>query len=146
MKSIKYIGIAEAGKFRIVNDKLFREELSRLGNGRYDVVIQKHRRSKSNPQLGYLFGCVYPLFLRAAIDMGWEDFTSVEDVDVWCKSMFAGKEIINRQTGQIMSVPGLKRDMTTTEMSAFTNQVRDYAAENFACYIPGPMEQMKIEL
>ena len=146
MKPIKYIAIAEAGKFRIVNDKLFREELSRLGNGRYDLIIQKHRRSKSNPQLGYLFGCVYPLFLRAAIDFGWEDFTSVDDVDVWCKSMFAGKEIINRQTGQILSVPGLKRDMTTTEMSAFTNQVRDYAAENFGCYIPGPMEQMKIEL
>ena len=146
MKPIKYIGIAEAGKFRIVNDKLFREELSRLGNGRYDVVIQKHRRSKSNPQLGYLFGCVYPIFLRAAIDMGWEDFASVDDVDVWCKSMFANKDIINRQTGQIMSVPGLKRDMTTTEMSAFTNQVRDYAAENFGCYIPGPMEQMQMEL
>ena len=146
MKPIKYIGIAQAGKFRIVNDGLFREELSRLGNGRYDVIIQKHRKAKSNPQLGYLFACVYPLFLRAAIDFGWEDFTSVDDIDTFCKSMFANKEIINRQTGQIMSVPGLKRDMTTTEMSAFTNQVRDYAAENFGCYIPEPETQIKIEL
>ena len=146
MKPIKYIAIAEAGKFRIVNDKLFREELSRLDNGRYDIIIQKHKRHKSNPQLGYLYSAVYPMFLQAAIDFGWEDFTSVDDVDVWCKSMFAGKEIINRQTGQIITVPGLKRDMTTLDMSVYTNQVRDYAAENFGCYIPEPMEQMKIEL
>ena len=146
MKPIKYIAIAEAGKFRIVNDKLFREELSRLDNGRYDIIIQKHKRHKSNPQLGYLFGAVYPMFLQAAIDFGWEDFTSVDDVDVWCKSMFAGKEIINRQTGQIITVPGLKRDMTTLDMSAYTNQVRDYAAENFNTYIPEPGTQIEMAL
>ena len=71
MKPVKYIAIVEAGKFRIVNDKLFREELSRLDNGRYDIIIQKHKRHKSNPQLGYLFSCVYPMFLQAAIDFGW---------------------------------------------------------------------------
>ena len=45
-----------------------------------------------------------------------------------------------------MTVPGMKRDMTTTEMSAYTNQVRDYAAEYFNTYIPELGQQIEIAL
>ena len=145
MKPIKYIGIAEAGKFRIVNDKLFREELSRLGNGRYDLIIQKHRRSKSNPQLRWLYGQVYPIVLKGLTDAGWE-FTTIAEVDEYCKSMFASREVLNRHTGEIMAVPGLKRDMTTTELSTYVDAIRDWASEYLNINIPEPMQQMTMEL
>ena len=142
---LQAIGIGDGVSFRVVNGSVFYQQLNAL-KGRFTLTVQKYRRGKSNPQLGYLFGCVYPMFLRAAVDAGWEDFTSVEDVDTWCKSMFAGRDIVNRQTGQIMTVPGLKRDMTTTELSAYTNQVRDYAAEYFNTYIPEPGTQIEMAL
>src|SRR5574344_2962996 len=127
---LEAIGIGDGVSFRVVNSFDFYRELNTL-KGRFTLTVQRYRRSKSQPQLGYLFGCVYPMFLRAAIDAGWEDLTSVSDVDTWCKAMLAGRDIVNRQTGQIMTVPGMKRDMTKTELSAYTNQVRDYAADYF---------------
>ena len=59
--------------------------------------------------------------------------------------MFANKELINKDTGQIISVPALKREMTTVEMSTFTNQVRDYAAEFLNIIIPDPETNLQID-
>ena len=154
MKPVKYIAIAEAGKFRIVNDKLFREELSRLDNGRYDIIIQKHKRHKSNPQLGYYFSCCLPMFIDACTEegIGIEDSDGVlrkmtlEEGDAFAKSLFCKENIIDRHSGQVFSIPGQKRNMTTTEMNAFINQLRDYSSEYLNTYIPEPCEQIKMEI
>ena len=130
---IKYIAIKEKDKFRIVNDKLFREELARLPGGRYEIVIRKKRRMKSQPQLGYYYSCVLPHFHRAAIDAGWE-FANIEELDNYLKSMFASKDII----------PGLKRDMTTTEMMLFVDAIKEYALEFLNYRIPDPEQQTEI--
>ena len=47
--------------FRVVNSAAFREECNKLQPGRYRITVEKKRRNKSQLQLGYLFGCVYPL-------------------------------------------------------------------------------------
>lgn len=142
---IEVIAIKEDGKsLRIVNKALLDKELIELPKGRYRLIIEKYRKKKSNPQLGYYFACVLPLFLRGAIDMGWE-ITSIEECDIWLKSMFANKELINKNTGQIISIPALKRDMTTTEFMTFTNQVRDYAAEYLGINIPDPEINLNLE-
>jgi hypothetical protein len=143
--TIKYIAIQEKGKFRIVNDKLFREELTRLPNGRYDIIIRKHQRLKSDPQLGYLFAVVYPMFLKLLNDAGWE-FESIDEVDIWAKSQWANREVLNRETGEIKNIPALKRKFTTTDMMTYIQKIRDYASEYLTGYIPEPNEQLKIEL
>lgn len=146
MSKIQYMAIKEKDKpLRIVNNKLFREELNNLSNGRYMINVDKYRKNKSLPQLGYYYACVLPMFLNAAIDAGWE-LTSREEADTWLKSMFAGKDLINKHTGQIIEVPGLKRNMTTVEMLTFINQVRDYAAEYLGTYIPDPEVNLKLQL
>lgn len=145
MTKIKYIGIKEKSKpFRVVNTKLFREELDKLNNGRYSITVDKYRKNKSNPQLGYLFAGVYPLVLKALNDAGWE-FTSIEEVDEYCKSMFSSKEIINRHSGEIMDIPGLKRNMTTTELSTYINAIRDWCAEYLSVYVPEPETQIEMQ-
>ena len=142
---IKYIAISEAGKFGVVNDKLFREELARLPNGRYDIVVRKYRRSKSTPQLRWLYGQVYPLVLKGLNDAGWE-FTTIEEVDEYCKSMFSSREVLNRHTGEIIAVPGLKRDMTTTDMMTYVDAIRDWASEWLNINIPEPLQQLTMEI
>jgi len=145
MQKIKHIGIKEDGKaFMIVNRALLEQELTELPKGKYCLTIEKYRKNKSNPQLGYYYACVLPLFLKGAIDAGWE-ITSIEECDIWLKSMFANKDLINKDTGQIISVPALKREMTTVEMSTFTNQVRDYAAEFLNIIIPDPETNLNID-
>jgi hypothetical protein len=146
MSKIQYIGIKKDNlPFQVVSSANFKRELNLLPDGRYRITVEKWRKNKSNPQLGYYFACVLPLFLQGAIDAGWE-ITSIEECDIWLKSMFANKNLINKHTGQIVSVPALKREMTTVEMSTFTNQVRDYAAEYLNIHIPDPETNLKMNL
>jgi hypothetical protein len=139
---IQYIGLKEKGKsFRVVSSENFKKELNELPNGRYRITVDKYRKNKSNPQLGYLFAGVYPLVLKALNDAGWE-FTSVDEVDEYCKSMFSSREVLNRHTGEILDIPGLKRDMTTTEMMTYVEAIRDWASEYLNVYIPEPESQI----
>lgn len=129
--------------FRVVNKALLDKELIELPKGRYRLIIEKYRKKKSNPQLAWLYGQVYPLVLKALNDAGWE-FTSIEEVDEYCKSMFASREVLNRHSGEILEVPGLKRDMTTMEMMTYVDAIRDWASEYLNVYIPEPGEQIKL--
>ena len=141
---IQYMGIVEKGKpFRIINDKYLKQELAELPAGRYRITIDKWRKNKSLPQLGYLYAVVYPCSQRLLLDAGWE-LPEIEDIDVFWKSRFAEKEIVNRDTGEIMTVPGLKRKFTTTEMMGYIASIRNYCSEYLGGYIPEPGEQSKI--
>lgn len=145
MNKIQYIGLKEKGKsFRVVSAENFKKELNLLPDGRYRLTVEKYRKNKSNPQLGYLFACVYPLVLKALNDAGWE-FVSVDEVDEYCKSMFSSKEILNRNSGEIMDIPGLKREMTTVEMMTYVDAIRDWASEFLNVYIPEPETQIEMQ-
>lgn len=145
MKKVIAIGIKEDGKsYRVVNAKLFRQELDSLPNGRYKHTVEKWRKNKSNPQLGYLFAVIYPLVLQHLNDAGWE-YTSVDQVDAKLKSMFAGQEILNRNTGEIDNIPALKRDMTTTEMNTYIDAIRVWDAEYLGGTIPEPEVNFEIQ-
>lgn len=142
MKKLEYIGIKEE-KFRIVNDKGLRLDLASLPKGHYRITIEKFRRNKSQSQLGYLFGAVYPLLWKLLLDAGWE-FESIAEVDAFCKRQFANREIVNRNTGEVISIPELKRDFKTVDMVVYIEKIRDYAAEYLGGYIPSPEEQTQI--
>jgi hypothetical protein len=141
---LEAIGIGDGVSFRVVNSSDFYRELNAL-KGRYRLTIERYRRSKSNPQLRWLYGQVYPIVLKGLNDAGWE-FTTIAEVDEYCKSMFASREVLNRHTGEIMFVPGLKRDMTTTEMMTYVDAIRDWASEYLNINIPEPEQQMAMNL
>jgi hypothetical protein len=146
MNKIQYIGIKEKDKsFRVVNQKFLTDELKRLQPGRYRLTIERWRKKKSNSQLGYLFACVYPLFMQHLIDAGWE-ITSIDEVDAFCKSRFADTEIINRNSGEIILIPALKRDFTTVDLMTYIDKIRDYDAEYLGGYIPEPEQQIEIQI
>lgn len=145
MSKIQYIGIKQKGNpFRVVSSDNFKKELDLLPDGRYRMTVEKWRKNKSNPQLGYLFAVIYPLVLQHLNDAGWE-YTSVDQVDVKLKVMFAGQEIINRNTGEIETIPALKRDMTTTEMNTFIDAIRIWDAEYLGGTIPEPETNFEIQ-
>lgn len=142
---LEAIAIKEQGKdFRVVNGKLFRDECNKLAPGRYRMTIEKMRKNKSLPQLGYYYACVLPLFMQHLIKAGYE-FTNIDQVDAFAKSRFASQPIINKHTGEVIEIPGLKREMTTLEMSTFTNAIRDWDAEYLGGYIPEPENQIEMQ-
>jgi hypothetical protein len=130
--------------FRIHNRKDMETEIAALPDGRYTIEIKKYRKNKSHEQMGYLFGVVYPLFWKDLLNAGWE-FESIEEVDLWCKSQWANRDILNRESGEILKVPALKRAFVTTDMMAFIQKIRDYDAEYLGGYIPEPLKQTEID-
>lgn len=151
MKRISAIGVKEDGKaFRVVNGKLLTEDLNALPKGRYRLTVEKLYKQKSNPQLGYLHAVVYPLVLEHLIAAGFEpeDITdnpnevlTIYHVDLMCKRIFASKKIVNRDTGEMIEIPGFKRDFTTVQMMTYINSIRQWDAEYLGGYIPEPLEQ-----
>ena len=133
------------GTLHVINRKIMVDDIARLPKGNYTLTIEKYRKAKSLPQLGYYFACLLPAFRNAALNQGWE-FESLEEVDIYLKSLFADREIANKHTGEMIKIPALKRNMSTTEMMVFINQVRDWSSEFLGVYIPGPNEQTEIEL
>lgn len=147
MKKLTYKARKESdgGIFHIPNRKVMEEDLRRLPKGNYTLTIEKYRRNKSNPQLGYYFACVLPMFRQFALDAGWE-FESLDEVDIYLKSLFADREIANKHSGEMIKIPALKRDMTTVDFMTYIDKVRDHCAEFLNGYIPDPESQLKMEL
>lgn len=82
MIRLQYIGIkADSVPFRVVNSKLLKADCDKLPKGRYRLIVEKLRKNKSNPQLAWLYGQIYPHILQGYIDLGWEDITSLDQVD-----------------------------------------------------------------
>ena len=131
------------GSFRIHNRKDFETELNALPDGRYTIEVKKYRKNKSQEQLGYLFEVVYRKFLEGAVEQGWE-LANVDQVDAWCKEMYAKTELINRHTGQIVEIPELKRDMNTLEMMTYIDKIIAHCQEYFGVEVPAPLKQSKI--
>jgi hypothetical protein len=78
--------------------------LAEAKNGTYRVEITRVRGKRSNDQNAWLWGCIYPS-LRAGLNaQGWE-FTDDEQVHEFCKQHFADNKVINRDTGEVVTLP-----------------------------------------
>ena len=145
MKKVQAIGIAEVGKpYHIVNEKVYLQDLALLPPGKYQHTIEKFRRKASPEQFRYLYGLVYPLSMVALNNAGYE-FVNIDQVDQFWKGMFANKEILNRETGEIMKIPLSKSEFVTIDEMAYTDSIRNYCAEYLNTYIPDPDPEYKLK-
>jgi hypothetical protein len=144
MKKITSYGIKEEGKpYRVINAKVFRADLDNLPKGKYKHTVEKYYRKASPSQFGYLYGVVYPLSLIALNDAGYE-FTNIEQVDLFWKGLFANKELLNRESGEIMTLPMSKSEFKTIDEMVYSDKIRDYCSEYFNTYIPDPDPNYKL--
>ena len=138
MKKITAIGIKEEGKpYRIIHANVFRADLDSLPVGKYTHTVEKYHKKASHEQFKYLYGVVYPLSLIALNDAGYE-FTNIEQVDLFWKGIFANKEILNRESGEIMKIPLSKSEFKTIDEMTYCDAIRNYCSEYFNTHIPDP--------
>jgi hypothetical protein len=151
LKKITAIGFKEEGKpYRVVNAKLFRQDLDSLPKGKYQHIVDKYRRKASHPQFKYLYGLVYPLSMIALNDAGYE-FTNIDQVDLFWKAMFANKDVINRETGEVYKIPLSKSEFMTIDEMTYCDAIRNYCSEYLMTNIPDSdpnwkLNKSKIEL
>ena len=138
MKKLEYIGIKEPDKpFRVQNKKTMQSDLLTIEKGKYRITIEKYRNKASHSQFEWLYGSIYPLMLIALNGAGYE-FTNTDQVDIFCKSLWANKEVLNRETGEIMRIPLSKSEFKTIDHMAYVSNIRAYASEYLSTNIPDP--------
>jgi len=136
MKKLIYYTDKEEGRpYKMLNPSLMRSELDALPKGRYKMTIEKFHRKATHLQFGYLYGLVYPLSMIALNDAGYE-FVNVDQVDLFWKSLFANKEVMNRESGEILKIPLSKSEFVTIDEMTYCDAIRNYCSEYLNAYIP----------
>ena len=137
MKPLHYIATKDDKGWHFPNRKGMEADLASLPPGRYDYTIEKHKRKASPKQFGWLFGLIYPQSLILLNQAGYE-FTTVEQVDLFWKSLFASKEVLIRETGEIRMIPLSKAEFLTIDHMAYCSNIRNYCEEYLGGYIQDP--------
>ena len=139
MKKLTYKARKEtdAGIFHIPNRKVMEEDLRRLPKGNYTLTIEKYKKKASHSQFKWLYGAIYPQMLIALNEAGYE-FTNVEEIDQFCKLMWASKDILNPETGELIRMPMNKREFMTIDHMGYVACIRKFAAEYLATTIEDP--------
>ncbi|HKM00694.1 MAG TPA: hypothetical protein VJ083_01430, partial [Sedimentibacter sp.] len=120
------------------------EYFQNLPNGRYKVEITKMRNSRTIQQNKWLWGVVYEQILQGLICVGYDEFTSKEEVHEYCKSVFTSDSKINKHTGEIITFPTSTKDMNTVEFVTYVDLLRDWASEYLNIDIPDPTKELNI--
>jgi hypothetical protein len=137
------IGYKEDGKpYQMPNERIFQRELDNLPPGKYQHTVEKYKRVATHQQFKYLYSVVYPLSLLALNNAGYE-FTNIDQVDIWWKELFANREILNRETGEIMKIPMSKSEFMTIDENAYCDAIRTYCSEYLNTNIPDPIKDWK---
>ena len=119
---------------------LLDETINNLPLGDYVITITPNRKTRSNQQNAYLWGIVYPAVLFGLQDAGWE-ITNEEQVHEYCKQAFAAREVINKDTGEVISLPNSTARMQTAEFNVYVDKIKAFALEYLNITIPEPNEE-----
>lgn len=106
-------------------------------DGEYELTTKKRRKTRTSLQNNYLWGVVYTTLLRGLQDAGWE-VTNTEQVHEYFKSHFATEQVINKHTGEVITIPSSTTEMDTVTFTAYLDQLKDYAIEYLNIEIPEP--------
>ena len=136
MKKVTAIANVTAGKLKLQNRFSFDNSVSELPDGKYNLTVTKAYNKASQKQFGYLYGVVYVHSILALIDAGYEDYKTVDEVDIFWKMQFANKEIVNRETGEIQKLPLTKSQFKTIDEMLYCDQIRNYCSEFLNYSIP----------
>ena len=125
------------------NRKEFAKRIS-IFNGK-DIILSVTRKKKtrSNNQNRYYWGCVIPI-IKDAIDNSIGESSTNEDIHHILKCKFNSKKIVNESTGEVLEVPMDTKDLITTDFEVYMNECRRFASEFFDIYIPEPNEQTNL--
>ncbi len=117
-----------AGKLRLEADSLFRAYVKRLKNAPVTLVLKKAARPKSQSQLGYLFGVLYPVI---ADDLGYREY-EIDAVHDACMRHLRGL----RPDPNPLQLRVSLSEMPHDEVSAYIEDLRHWAVTEHGIITP----------
>jgi|SRR3990167_3229095 len=104
--------------------------------GLHRVAISKVHKMKTESQLGYLFGAVYPT-VADAITESWGEKVNVPEVHEMLKEKFLSEPIVNPATGEVMLEKiASVATLDVVQMSEYIEQIVKFAGEYLHTEIP----------
>lgn len=138
MKSVHTITVID-GRAKFSNRKLFDYCLKEYEGKQADLVLDVHRKRRSNEQNAYYWGVVLPCMLQGFIDAGHTGL-NIDDCHDYVKATWLtkGKEIINPKTGEAKTISKTTTILSTTEMMELIEEIARFCAEILNVVIPEP--------
>ncbi len=141
---IKYNGKVTDKGLHIYNRAKFDEDIQLFNGKEVTVTVEKKKRNRSLDQNAYLHGVVIPMCREGLADVGYK--YTLDETKLDLKRMFAVKEKVNINTGEIRQYIKDTSDMSTVEMMDFIAEIQQWAAEFLGVVIPNPNTQLMIEI
>lgn len=144
MRELTTYGTITDGELKIHRRDAFIRSMALL-SGRVELIIRKVYRRRSTPQNAYYWGVIVGIAAECLSDAAGEAI-SKEQAHETLKTQCNQIEIINKQTGEMVQIPGTTTQMTTTQAEDYYERCRRWLAEWFGADVPEPNEQTKLDL
>jgi len=144
-----------AGELRYVGEKRedgtwkglksMRCDMDSAPAGRYIFTCKKYRKSRSNNQNAYYWGCVIPYVMDGLVGMGFEKrLLTNENVHDLLKNKFLHEDVAV-DSGEFITLTKSTTDLSTTDMMDYIDEIQRWALTFLNIVIPSPGEQSEIE-
>ena len=135
--------ISEEGKVAKVHQKTYFDDfLKQFAGKSVKVTVEKWKKQRSLNQNNYYWGCVLSCVIDGMVGVGYpRSVLSTILVHDFLKAKFVNKEVVNEQTGEVISMIGSTSELSTTNMIDYIDDIKIWASEFLGIYIPEPMEQ-----
>lgn len=101
----------------------------------FTLELKRKPKRRTNDQNSYLWGVVYPHLLMGLLEAGWE-FTDTEQVHEFFKQVMSENKVVNRNTGEVLSLPNSTAAMSSSEFSVYVDKLKEYGSEYLGITIP----------
>ena len=118
-----------------------RKFFSEHSDGVYSLT-SKTIKKRSLPQNAYIHAVLFPEAAIALREAGFSEVRTSEDAKHVCKAIHLKKEIVNEQTGEVITRVMDTHELTKEQMSKFIEDVCFWLHDTFNHYCPLPNEQM----
>lgn len=141
----------DQSKITFYDPKGLNKYLKSLNDGEIQMLIEKRKRTRSNRQNRYYWGCVIPLLCEA---FGWIDNEGPEEMHEYLKYKFLAKkryikifpgaqneltEVFSDAEEEVATTRSTT-SLTTVEFEDYMLQIRQWASLEHGVYIPEPNE------
>lgn len=141
--------VTEEGQLKIVHRKGFDEDMKAFAGQRLIIRIKKYRKSRSNKQNAYYWGCVINYVTEGLVNMGFErPLLSSDNVHHLLREKFLKEDLgvpDGVHAGEFVTMVRSTTDLSTTEFMDYIADIQKWAAEFLNIVIPDPGEQSEIE-
>lgn len=131
---------------KVANVQEVRNIFAQLKDGEYFVTVKDYRK-RSLSQNAYYWKVCVEYVRRGLYDIGYDEAGTLkpEEVHEIIKTaLLPAKRIVNKQTGEILELPGSTTELSIVGFNEFLEAVIKWAAEYLSVSIPSPNEQLVI--